>query len=82
MNSSITYSFLKSALTLDNPFLSTENFMTWLEEKKSNVNHKITPIKFSEMSNWGLNETTGNLEHDSGKFFSIQSGRSFFGIRI
>jgi len=72
MNSSITYSFLKSALTLDNPFLSTENFMTWLEEKKSNVNHKITPIKFSEMSNWGFNETTGNLEHDSGKFFSIE----------
>ncbi|MBL4593062.1 MAG: NDP-hexose 2,3-dehydratase family protein [Flavobacteriales bacterium] len=71
-NNSVEHSFLKSALTLDNPFLSTENFMTWLEEKKTNVNHKITPIKFSEMSNWGFNETTGNLEHDSGKFFSIE----------
>ena len=72
MSASIEYSFLKSALTLDNPFLSTENFLDWLDEKKANVNHKITPIKFSEMSNWGFNETTGNLEHDSGKFFSIE----------
>jgi oxidase EvaA len=72
MDNKIKYNFLKSALTLDNPFLSTENFLDWLDEKKANVNHKITPIKFSEMSNWGFNETTGNLEHDSGKFFSIE----------
>jgi len=71
-NNSIEYSFLKSALTLDNPFLSTENFMNWLEEKKTNVKHKVTPIKFSEMNNWGFNEETGNLTHDSGKFFSIE----------
>jgi oxidase EvaA len=72
MNNSVEYNFLKSALTLENPFLSTAGFMDWLEEKKENVNHKITPIKFSEMSNWGFNEQTGNLEHDSGKFFSIE----------
>jgi oxidase EvaA len=72
MNSSVEYNFLKSALTLENPFLSTAGFMDWLDEKKANVNHKITPIKFSEMSNWVFNEQTGNLEHDSGKFFSIE----------
>jgi len=72
MNNSLTYHFLKSALTLDNPFLSTDEFMNWIEEKKANVKHKITPIKFSEMSNWGFNDVTGNLEHDSGKFFSIE----------
>lgn len=72
MNNKIEHSFLKSALTLDNPFLSTDDFMQWLEDKKANVKHKITPIKFSEMSNWGFNSETGNLEHDSGKFFSIE----------
>lgn len=46
--------------------------MQWLGEKKSNVQHKITPIKFSEMSNWSFNNETGNLVHDSGKFFSIE----------
>jgi oxidase EvaA len=71
-NKTVEYNFLKSALTLENPFLSTEGFMDWLEEKKANVNHKITPIKFSDMSNWGFNQQTGNLEHDSGKFFSIE----------
>ncbi len=69
---SIEHSFLKSALTLENPFLSTDNFMGWLEEKKANVKHNITPIKFSEMINWRFNNQTGNLEHDSGKFFSIE----------
>lgn len=72
MNNKIEHSFLKSALTLDNPFLSIDEFLYWLEEKKSNVKHKITLISFSEMSNWGFNEATGNLEHDSGKFFSIE----------
>ena len=72
MNNTIEYSFLKSALTLDNPFLSTNDFLTWIEEKKANVKHKITPIPFAEMENWGFNEVTGNLEHDSGKFFSIE----------
>jgi len=46
--------------------------MNWLEEKKANVNYTITPIKFSEMNNWGFNEQTGNLEHEYGKFFSIE----------
>ncbi|PCI97356.1 MAG: NDP-hexose 2,3-dehydratase [Flavobacteriales bacterium] len=72
MNNKVEYNFLNSALTLENPFLSTESFMDWLEEKKANVNHKITPIKFSEMSSWGFNDETGNLEHSSGKFFSIE----------
>ena len=72
MNDSVEHSFLKSALTLENPFLSTEQFMDWLTEKKANVKHSITPIQFSEMENWGFNADTGNLEHDSGKFFSIK----------
>ena len=72
MNQKVAYNFLKSALTLENPFLSTDTFMNWLEEKKANVNHTITPIKFSEMNNWGFNEQTGNLEHEYGKFFSIE----------
>lgn len=68
----VSYHFLNSALTLDNPFLSTEDFLGWLQEKKANVKHTITPISFSEMENWGFNKLTGNLEHSSGKFFSIE----------
>ena len=72
MNNSVAYNFLKSSLTVENPFLSTDGFMDWLEEKKTKVKHKVTPIQFSEMSDWKFNETTGNLKHNSGKFFSIE----------
>lgn len=72
MKKPIEYRFLKSALTLENPFLSTEKFIEWMEQKKNNVKHKITPIQFSELENWGFNEVTGNLEHTSGRFFSIE----------
>ena len=72
MKDSVEYNFLKSALTLDNPFLSVEEFTTWIEGKKANVKHKITPISFLEMDNWGFDPVTGNLEHNSGKFFSIE----------
>ena len=71
-NQSTAYHFLKSALTLDNPFISTNDFIDWLEEKKAAVKHTITPIKFSEMNDWGFNASTGNLEHKTGKFFSIE----------
>jgi len=72
MNKAIEYHFLKSALTKDNPFLSTESFLDWLQEKKDNVKHNITPIPFSELKDWFFNKETGNLVHDSGKFFSIE----------
>jgi len=72
MENTIEYRFLKSALTLENSFLSTSNFIEWIELKKNNVKHTITPIPFSEMENWVFNTATGNLEHSSGQFFSIE----------
>ncbi len=72
MNLTIAYNFLKSALTIDNPHLSTSEFLVWLAEKKASVKHNITPISFSKMKNWHFNQNTGNLQHDSGKFFAIE----------
>lgn len=72
MVNTIEYNFLKSALTTENPYLSTGDFITWLEEKKNNVKHRVTPIPFSELENWSFNHSSGDLEHDSGKFFSIE----------
>jgi oxidase EvaA len=72
MNKSVEYHFLKSALTLKNPYLSIEKFLEWIEEKKAETKHVIKEIKFSEMSNWSFEKSTGNLVHDSGKFFSIE----------
>lgn len=72
MDKNVQYDFLKSALTVDNPMMSTDQFMDWLEEKKAVTHHKIKQIPFSDLNNWGFDESTGNLVHDSGKFFSIE----------
>lgn len=72
MDNNVKYHFLKSALTLNNPIMSTTQFLDWLEGKKKDVYHKITPIPFAAMQNWKFEETTGNLVHESGKFFSIE----------
>lgn len=72
MNKDVEYHFLKSSLTTQNPFMSTEDFKSWLEEKKASTHHKIEQIPFSELENWEFEEETGNLVHSSRKFFSIE----------
>ncbi len=64
--------FLKSALTEDNPFMSTEKVLAWLKYRNEEVKVNIEKIKFSEMNKWGFDAATGNLVHDSGRFFSIE----------
>ncbi len=63
--------FLKSALTLENPLMPTENFLAWMDEKKKAVKVDIEQIRFSEMDHWGF-AADSNLRHSSGKFFSIE----------
>lgn len=72
MNNDVQYNFLKSALTVDNPMMTTSQFMIWLEEKKAETHHKIDQIPFSALKNWSFDTETGNLVHVSKKFFSIE----------
>ena len=72
MNNDVQYNFLKSALTVDNPMMTTRQFMIWLEEKKAETHHKIDQIPFSALKNWSFDTETGNLVHVSKKFFSIE----------
>jgi len=68
--------FLKSALTLENPMMPSEKFLAWMKEMNEKTHVNIRHIPFKEMRNWHFSKTSGNLVHDSGKFFSIE------GIRI
>jgi dTDP-4-dehydro-6-deoxy-alpha-D-glucopyranose 2,3-dehydratase len=72
MNNDVGYNFLKSAITLSNPYMSLDDFMKWLEEKKASTHHNIQEIPFAELENWEFERETGNLVHSSGKFFSIE----------
>lgn len=68
--------FLKSALTIENPMMPSEQFLAWMKEMNEKVHVRINRVPFSNMRLWHFDPKTGNLVHDSGKFFSIE------GIRV
>jgi oxidase EvaA len=68
--------FLRSALTEQNPFISTSEVVDWLREKNGKATIKINKIRFSELEQWVFANNKYNLKHMSGKFFSID------GIRV
>lgn len=74
INKSNTYKFLKSAFSTDGAFLQTEDVIKWLEKQNQLVKVNINKTHFKNLVNWHFNNNS--LNHDSGKFFSIE------GIRI
>lgn len=68
--------FLKSALTLENPYMPSEAFLDWIREMNEKTEVRIDQVPFSKLQSWSFDPKTSNLVHDSGKFFSIE------GIRI
>ena len=75
-NSQKEIAFLKSALTIDNPFMPSEQFLEWMAAKNKKTHVHIEQIPFSKLKAWNFDDKTGNLVHNSGKFFSIK------GIRV
>lgn len=63
--------FLKSALTLDNPFMPSDSFLKWMKEMNEKVHINVNQIPFSEMLKWHFRKDNGSLVHESGKFFSV-----------
>jgi len=64
-------SLIRSLLTTNNPFNSTEEVLAWIERRNREVEVSVVPIPFKELKGWGFDAATGNLRHESGKFFSI-----------
>lgn len=67
--------FLKSLLMQDNPYKTTQEVLQWLRDRNKAVQVHIEQISFSGMKNWLFDESSGNLRHESGKFFSIDGVR-------
>ncbi len=62
---------VRSLLTINNPFNSTEEVLSWIGQRNREVEVSVTPISFKGLKGWGFDAATGNLRHESGKFFSI-----------
>jgi len=68
----VNYPFLKSALTEQNPFISTEETMVWLSEQNKKIEVQIHKIRFDQLDQWFFNKERGLLQHQTGKFFTIE----------
>jgi oxidase EvaA len=68
--------FLKSALSFDNPFINTQAVINWVKEQNNYVSVEINKIPFSDLKLWHFDNDNSRLQHNTGKFFSID------GIRI
>ncbi len=75
MENSEQIRFLRSALTEENPFIQTNQVRTWLARIRGEIQTNVTQIPFSELEDWSFDNSTGNLRHHSGKFFSIEGLR-------
>lgn len=65
-------SFLHSTLESEGQFISTQEVLKWIGQQRDAVEVGIDIVPFNKMSRWHFEPGTGNLVHDSGKFFSIE----------
>lgn len=64
--------FFISAMTPYSKFKTVPQILDWLEGFRKNNKNVVELIPVKAMKKWYLEEKTGNIRHDSGKFFSIE----------
>jgi dTDP-4-dehydro-6-deoxy-alpha-D-glucopyranose 2,3-dehydratase len=64
--------FTVSAHAIDSPLLPTAEFQRWFDEHRRANQFTVNRIPFDELVGWRFEDGTGNLVHESGRFFSIE----------
>lgn len=72
MDSELETSFLRSAMTLHNPWMPLGDFTTWFSGRLRENHFQITQIPLDSLDGWYFEKETNNLAHHSGKFFRIE----------
>jgi dTDP-4-dehydro-6-deoxy-alpha-D-glucopyranose 2,3-dehydratase len=70
-SSLVGLSFLKSAFTESNPFISTGSVIEWMKRQNEQTRAQIRKIPFRDMTFWNYDEKEESIKHASNKFFSI-----------
>ncbi|SHN06546.1 NDP-hexose 2,3-dehydratase family protein [Actinacidiphila paucisporea] len=52
--------------------MSTEDFPGWLDRHRQAHSFRVDRIPFGELDRWSFHPDTGNLLHDSGRFFTVE----------
>lgn len=71
-SSSVEFELFFSALIDLNPFNSTEAVREWLGDLNQKQYFSVEEIPFTKLEQWHWDQTTGDLRHQSGRFFSIR----------
>jgi oxidase EvaA len=61
-----------SALATDGRILPTDQFDAWLARRVAVNKFQVDQVPFSDLVGWRFASDTGNLVHDSGRFFSVE----------
>jgi len=64
--------FTDSASVTNGWLLPTPQFDGWLSERAGTNEFAVRRIRFDNMKGWRIAPDTGNIVHDSGRFFSVQ----------
>ncbi|GGJ51499.1 NDP-hexose 2,3-dehydratase family protein [Streptomyces brasiliensis] len=64
--------FSLSAQALDSAVTPNEVFHDWFSAQRRTNRYDVRRIPFSDLVGWHFEEATGNLVHDSGRFFSVE----------
>lgn len=64
-----------SSATFHGSHLPTDRFSAWLAERGSVNAFRVDRIPFAELDGWSFEDTTGNLVHRSGRFFTVEGMR-------
>jgi len=73
--------FLRSALTREGSFHTTDELLAWLESRGEINRLRVDCIPFDALEQWSLDPPTGDLVHRSGKFFRVHGVRVQMGSR-
>ena len=65
----------RSAVRTDSATTSLADFERWFRERSAQDTSRIEPIPFDAMRGWSFREETGDLVHDTGRFFSVEGVR-------
>lgn len=70
-NPIVNEALVRSLVTLENPFNSKEDILAWIQRRNAEVPVSVEEIPLVDMKGWHFDEYSGNLVHDTGRFFSI-----------
>lgn len=72
----IELDFIRSATALDSMVSPNARVLEWIRERRAAVATTVTQVPLRQLRKWTREASTGNIRHESGRFFSIE------GIRV